>query len=261
MSKLNWIYVTTAMVLLLVGTTITLYLQRDRFELDIVGNSRMRYREGVLTVYDGRFVAFSSEITPYYYNTDRRAYIVMYKARGEKYSDLRYTDGCLQQPVMSCSIEQDIKYSRGVLTRVFEIRQKMGIVEDVFDKTYELKESFYWVPNDPTLRVYFRWNYDRMDSLDNAIVYVGGGFRQTFAEVDKGYVIDWEPEINNIVRAERFKNGKLTIRTRVYVGSAYFDPTILIPSAGQYGGSATSVNATNQGNLYWHIEVNTGGSS
>jgi hypothetical protein len=197
---IQWITV-AVLILISLGAT-TLILQPDSFEIKLKdGTIKARYSEGIFKAYEGRYLAFSDQIKIYYWNG--KGYTSMYKARGNKYSNLSY-----YEENETVYLKQDIYYSQGNLTRYFEITE------------YTIKENFEWNPNDPNLRVYFRWEYDDLDE-DKPAVYVDKSTKQPAAKMDFGVINNWEKERDNIVRAERYKNGKLVIRTRVYEGKAY----------------------------------------
>ena len=216
-SKLNWIAVASLMVLV-IGSGVIVYLDSSEFKIEIDGTTTAKYSNGNLKLYDGRSLIFADEIRPYYY--DGSAYKKMYKARGDKYMPLEYAK---DQGVHY--IRQTILYSKGNLTRYFWITEQ-GIV----------KQEFEWNPIDPETRVYFNWRYEDMDSVPEKLVYFDSNNKETSAEVDNGVIIDWEKEIENIKRVERFENGVLQIRTRVYEGPAKFDPYVIIEP---YVGEAT----------------------
>ena len=201
----NWIIV-SVLILISLGAT-TLILQPDSFEKQLKdGSIKVKYSEGIFKAYEGRYLAFQDSINIYYWNG--KGYTTMYKARGNKYSNLSYS-----QEGDIAFVKQDIYYSKGNLTRYFEITE------------YTIKESFEWTPIEEELRVYFLWNYDKLDE-DQPALYVDSSNKQLRAKMDFGVINDWENEIDNIVRVERYKNGKLTIRTRVYEGPAFFDPDL-----------------------------------
>ena len=216
-STLIWITVLTATVLV-VGSGVFVYLDPFSFKIDINGVTTAKYSNGQLKLYDGRSLIFTDDIKPYYYNG--KGYVQMYKARGDKYSKLEYSEsGGVHY------VRQTILYSQGNLTRYFWITTS-GIV----------KQEFEWNPIDPETRVYFNWRYEDMDKIDDAIVYFDSSHKETTAEIDNGLNLDWEKEVKNIKRVERFSNGVLQIRTRVYEGNAKFDPYVIIEP---YVGDAT----------------------
>ena len=206
--NLNWIVAVT-MVIVAVGG-ISVYVSTDKFEVMLAdGSIKAKYAEGVLKIYSGRYLAFNDDIRPYYWNGE--GYITMYKARGSKYSNISYSknDDLIY-------IKQDISYSQGILTRHFSIDEN------------DIKASFEWTPEDPKLRVYFRWNFDGMDEIPEKIVYLDSSKKETYALMDFGLFNVWENEVDNTVRVERFQNGRLTIRTKIFEGSAFYDPIITL---------------------------------
>lgn len=211
-----WVTVIATMMMVIGGLTIV--LQPESFEIQLSdGTVKAQYRAGQFKSYEGRYVAYEDDIRPYYYNSDRRSYITMYKSSKcgfGRYSDIRYNNS-----IDSLFVAQDVCFSQGVLTRYFEINE------------YNVKKSFEWRPFESDTRVYFRWNFDELDEWADRVVYVDSGKKLERAEMDFDIVNDWGDEIDNIVRAERFQNGRLTIRTRVYEGNAFFDPDIILNDA------------------------------
>ena len=204
----NWIIVTSIILIVIGG--ITLVLNPDEFTITLNdGTIKAKYSEGNLKVYSGRYVAFEDYLNIYYWNG--KGYIAMYKARGTKYSDLSY-----YQEGETSFVKQTIYYSKGNLTRYFEITE------------YKIKESFEWNPDDESLRVYFLWNYDKLDELTEKIVYLDKNIKRTKTVMDFGIINNWEQEKDNIIRVERFQNGKLKIRTKIFEGKAEFDPEIIL---------------------------------
>lgn len=203
-----WIVV-SSFILIILGS-ISLTLDSDEFVITLNdGTLKAKYSDGHFKIYEGRYVAFDDYINIYYWNG--HGYISMYKARGIKYSNLSYyTEGD------TTFVKQTILYSKGNLTRYFEITE------------YRVKESFEWNPIDENLRTYFLWTYDKLDELDEKQVYFDKSIKGTKAVMDFNITNNWEREIDNIVRVERFQNGKLKIRTRVFEGQAIFDPEIVL---------------------------------
>jgi len=209
--NLNWIVAVT-MVIVAVGG-ISVYVSTDKFEVMLAdGSIKAKYAEGVLKIYSGRYLAFNDDIRPYYWNGE--GYITMYKARGDKYSNISYYK---EDDIIY--IKQDIYYSQGILTRHFSIDEN------------DIKASFEWTPEDPKLRVYFRWNFDGMDEIPEKIVYLDSKNKNTHAEMDFGILNVWKNELENTVRVERFQNGRLTIRTKIFEGKAFYDPALSLSSA------------------------------
>jgi len=199
--------IVSALTIIFIGS-ITLNITLDNFSIMLNdGTMKAKYSEGNLKVYSGRNIAFNDYINIYYWNGE--GYTTMYKARGKKYSNLSYyTEGDIT------FIKQQIQYSRGNLTRYFEISE------------YNIKESFEWQPNNKTLKVYFLWTYDNLDKFAEKKVYLDKNIKNNYALMDFDIVNNWNNEIDNIIRVERFQNGRLKIRTKVFKGDATFDPII-----------------------------------
>ncbi len=205
-TTLNWTVVLTTIFIVLGG--ITVVLEPESFQVMLQdGSLKAKYSEGEFTLYEGRSITFRDTIQPYYYNGN--GYTKMYKARGDKYSNLEYA-----QNGDTLYVKQDITYSKGVLTRYFEVSE------------YEIKESFEWVPESEDLRVYFSWDYSHLDEIDEKIVYLDKNVKGTSAVLEDEIVNVWTEELDNTVRVERFQNGILRIRTKVFEGSASYDPEI-----------------------------------
>jgi len=200
----NWIIITSVILVVMGG--VTLMLTPDSFSIILNdGSMKAKYSSGVLKVYDGRYLAFEDYINPYYWNG--QGYTTMYKARGTKYSNLSYVE-----EGDTTFVEQTIYYSKGELIRYFEITE------------YQVKESFEWVPDDESLRTYFVWTYGKLDKFEENQVYFDKNIKGVSSVMDFGIVNNWEKEIDNIVRVERFQNGRFKIRTKVFEGKAFFDP-------------------------------------
>jgi len=204
----KWIII-SSLVLIALGS-LTLIIQPQEFSIVLDdGQIKAKYSEGKLTAYNGRLIAFQDEIKIYYWNG--KGYTSMYKARGVKFSNLSY-----YEDKDTTFLKQTIYYSKGNLTRHFEITE------------YRIKESFEWVPNDENLRVYFVWTYEKLDEWENKYVYLDRNKKETKAVMDFEITNNWENDLDNLVRVERFKNGKLKLRTRIFEGNAYFDPAIIL---------------------------------
>jgi len=190
--------------------SITLNIISDEFSIMLKdGTLKAKYSEGILKVYSGRYVAFEDYLNLYYWNGD--GYITMYKDRGDKYSNLSY-----HQENDTTYLKQDIYYSQGTLTRYFEITE------------YKIKESFEWFPNNNETKVYFTWTYGKLDEFAEKQVYLDKNLKTDETMMDFNITNNWGREIDNIVRVERFQNGKLKIRTKVFKGSVTFDPEIIL---------------------------------
>lgn len=205
----KWIIVAT-IVLIALGS-LTLIINPDSFSIILNdGTMKASYSDGILKVYEGRYLAFEDYINPYYWSG--KGYTTMYKSSKcdfGKYSSLSY-----YKEEDATFVKQDICYSQGQLTRYFEITE------------YNIKESFVWNSTDEKLRVYFTWTYSKLDKFDEKQVYVDKNIKETSALMDFGITNDWGKEMDNIVRVERFQNGKLKIRTKVFEGIVLFDPEI-----------------------------------
>jgi len=208
-TKNKWIVVAVAFIIIALGS-VTLVIKSDEFSIVLKdGSIKVKYSDGVMKAYDGRYLAFEDYLNIYYWNG--KGYTTMYKARGTKYSNLSY-----YQEGDITFVKQTIRYSRGNLTRFFEITE------------YNIKESFEWNPTDENLRVYFLWTYGGLDKLDEKVVYVDKNNKETMTVMDFDIMNNWEKEMDNIVRVERFMNGKLKIRTKVFEGKTVFDPDIIL---------------------------------
>ena len=233
--NLVWISVLT-LVSIVLGSVVV-ELNKDSFSIEIPNsNSVFSYKEGISKLKFGRSLGFSDNIRPYYWNG--KGYTKMYKARGDKYSDISYSK---EQDTLF--VKQIILYSKGNLTRFFTITEN------------KLKMSFDWTPKEKTLRVKFNWRYEDMDTLENKIVYVDKNNKYASAKIDLDMKLDWYTDIENIVRAERFKNGVLQITTKVAEGYFFFDPVVTINTSVQNPTNATGINTTNEGNRYWHLDI------
>jgi len=206
---MNWIIVTSLLVLA-IGSGVILYVDPFGFRIEIDGETTAKYSNGVLKLYEGRELVFADEIRPYYYNPSRKGYVKMYRARGTKYSELSYSNDSGNH-----YLSQELYFSKGNLTRYFEIKPDGSI-----------KQSFDWNPEDPELRVYFNWRYENLDEIEEKEVYVDSKKKLLEAELDFNMTLDWKKEMKNIKRVERFQNGILQIRTKVFEGQAYFDPVV-----------------------------------
>lgn len=208
MVEIKWLVISVLIIITL--GSVTLYLQPQEFQIVLNdGEIKAKYSEGILKVYSGRYIAFEDYLNIYYWNGT--GYITMYKARGDKYSNLSYyKDG------ETTFVKQTIYYSKGNLTRFFEISE------------YKIKESFEWKPNDENLRVYFLWTYGKLDEWEEKYVYLDKNKKENSAVMDFEIVNNWENDLENIVRIERFQNGRLKIRTKVFQGNASFDPAIIL---------------------------------
>jgi len=209
-NKIIWTSVVSLVIIILGG--ITLYLQPDKFEIVLSdGTIKAKYYSGVLRIYSGRYLAFKDEVRPYYWNG--KGYIIMYKSSkcGFKYSNLSYSkDGD------TTYVKQDICYVKGIQTRYFEITEN------------KIKSSFEFKPFDNSTKTYFKWNFNSLDSIETKEVYLDKTNKESRAVMDFDIINDWEKEIENTVRVERFANGKLTIRTRIFKGYAFYDPEIIL---------------------------------
>jgi len=204
----KWI-IATSIIFVVIGG-ITIFIEPDKFKIILNDDTvKVKYSDGLFKAYNGRYLAFEDSIQPYYWNG--KGYVTMYKNRGAKYSNLSYHS---EDDITY--VKQTIYYSKGNLTRYFEITE------------YKVKESFEWDPIDSNLRTYFVWTYSKLDEFKDKVVYVDKNIRGTQAEMDFKIINNWEQELDNIVRVERFQNGKLKIRTRVFEGNAFFDPEIIL---------------------------------
>ena len=204
----KWLMV-SAMVLIALGS-ITLIVQPQEFSIVLNdGSIKAKYSEGILKAYSGKYLAFEDYLNIYYWNG--KGYTTMYRARGTKFSNLSY-----YKEGDTTYLKQTIYYSKGNLTRHFKITE------------YQIKESFDWSPKDENLRVYFLWTYGNLDKWKEKYVYLDKNKKEREAVMDFEITNNWEREINNLVRVERFKNGKLKLRTKVFQGNASFDPEIVL---------------------------------
>lgn len=220
MESKKWFAIIGTIVIIVGGFTV--YLTSSGFEIKLSdGSVKAKYDDGLLKVYSGRYLAYSEEVRPYYWNGE--GYVKMYKDRGEKYGSVEYffNDAPVNESVElgegdSLFVKQPIFYSQGVLIRYFEIDE------------YGIKSSFKWVPDEDGLRTYFNIVYGDLDEWKDKVVYVDSTHKAGFALMDFGMVNTWWHDLDKIVRAERFQNGKLYVRTKVFEGVAVFDPEIIV---------------------------------
>ncbi len=174
------------------------------------GSIRFKYSNGVSKAYSGRYLAYSDNIRPYYWNG--AGYTKMSKSSKcsfGKYSNLsKYEDGTVY-------IKQDICYSKGVMTRFFDINE------------YKVKKAFEFVPYDNSTRTKYKWYFEALD-LGKGEVYLSKDIKNTKAEMDFGIINDWSKEIEKVVRVQRYLNGKMMIELRPVTGKVTYDPEIIL---------------------------------
>ena len=207
--KIIWSSVVSLLVLILGG--ITIYLQPDEFSIVLKdGTIKAKYSDGVMKVYSGRYLAYSDNIRPYYW--DGKGYTKMYKSSkcGFKYSNLSESK---EGDVVY--VKQDLCYSKGIVTRYFEITE------------YKIKKAFEFVPFEESTRTKYKWYFESLD-LGKAEVYLSKDIRGTRAVMDFGIINDWSKEIDKTVRVQRYLNGKMMIEISPITGNVSYDPEIIL---------------------------------
>ncbi|RLG70098.1 MAG: hypothetical protein DRO04_02380, partial [Candidatus Iainarchaeum archaeon] len=207
--RLAWTLVTTLIILTIGGLTI--YLNPYSFEIRLQdGTVKAKYADGVLKVYSGRNLAYTSVPSVECYSDG--SYKKVYKARGTKYSRLSYYKGN-----NSVYIKQIIFYSKGNLTRYFKITD------------YGIKEAYDWFPKDPNLKCRLRIKYGDLEKGKREVYLDSKRKILNFkANLDFNQVIDWKKELPKTSRVERFENGNLYILTKPFKGRFSYDPEVIL---------------------------------
>jgi len=212
----KWIIV-TALIIITITSGLYITLTPDSFKLTFDdGRTIAKYKDGVLKLYDGRNLVVSSEVKIYYREKGKRGYTLMKKKyASNKFSSMYYYEG-----ENYFWARQDIYYSKGTLSRIFRI-----------DKAGHIKESFNFVLDDEYKDLYlkFKIKYGDLDE-GKGKVYLDASRSvvNKKAELDYGFILDWEKEFDNIVRVVRYDNGNLWLETRTYQGDVSFDPELLL---------------------------------
>ncbi len=205
-----WTSIISLVVIILGGIIVQINPKEFSIMLDD-GSIRFKYSNGVSKAYSGRYLAYSDNIRPYYWNG--AGYTKMSKSSKcsfGKYSNLsKYEDGDVVY------IKQDICYSKGVMTRFFDINE------------YSLKKAFEFVPYDNSTRTKYKWYFESLD-LGKGEVYLSKDIKNTKAEMDFGIINDWSKEIEKVVRVQRYLNGKMMIELRPVTGKVTYDPEIIL---------------------------------
>lgn len=214
--QFNWIAV-ISLVTLITGFGI-INITSDHFEvLTNEGDVVAKYKEGMLKAYDGRYKIFENYVTPMCYYEG--GYHLVYKDRGNKYSNLSYS-----QEGNDTYISQTVYYSRGNLTNYFKINK------------YGIKSAYKWEPEDENDRCKLRINYKDLDQTFNESLIYSKSQGIDITEFDIGHdtTLRITPDKEKISYIQAYNNGNAYIHTLPHTGTFEYDPYIYFYESEDY---------------------------
>lgn len=200
-----------AMIVVILAGGIGIYVTQEDALITIPNSLGKDYdiyfNEGNLKIKQGYSNLGESVWQPYCY-TDK-AYRTVYKARGDKYSDMEYSesDG-------THSISQHIYYSKGEMIRTLQVTND-GI-----------KDNVLWIADDPTMKCYLRLKNTKLDLDNDGTVYSVNQEKTNVTRIQDDWLIfDYSTDIEKLSYVQQF-NGKLYYTYKSSEGVIDIDPKI-----------------------------------